>query len=49
MGADYVAPAGRIEQALADVARLVDRAELLMSKTEQSGDDLHGFYVGNIK
>lgn len=55
MGASYVALAGRIRQALVDVARLVDRAELLMRKTEQSGDDdyldgialnLHGFYVG---
>ncbi|MBI1930797.1 hypothetical protein HYR99_41940 [Candidatus Poribacteria bacterium] len=55
MNADYAALAGRIQQLLMDVERVVSRAELLMNKAQGSGDDgyldgvalnLHGFYAG---
>ncbi len=51
----YSVLAGRIAQALADLDRVVSRAEMLRQKAEQSGDDgyydgvalnLHGFYAG---
>ena len=51
----YAALAGRIQQSLVDVERLVSRAERLMNRAQQSGDDgyldgvalnLHGFYAG---
>ena len=52
---EYSALAGRIRQALADLGRVVERAEELMDKAQQTGDDgyldgvalnLHGFYAG---
>ncbi|PDW02453.1 hypothetical protein [Candidatus Viridilinea mediisalina] len=51
----YVVVAARIEEELADLERVVTRAESLWAKYEQSGDDgfldgvalnLHGFYAG---
>ncbi len=55
MNTDYRALAGRISQTLADLDRVVARAELLMQKAAASNDDayldgvalnLHGFYTG---
>ena len=55
MNADYAALAGRIQQSLMDVERVVSRAESLMNKAQRSDDDgyldgvalnLHGFYAG---
>lgn len=55
MRADTIALAGRISQWLLDLQRLVDRAESLLDKARDSGDDgyldgvalnLHGFYAG---
>lgn len=55
MSGDYGALVGRVQQALADLERVVSRAESLMDKAQHSGDDgyldgvalnLHGFYVG---
>jgi len=52
---EYVALAGRIRQATADLERVVSRTEYLMEKAQRTGDDgyfdgaalnLHGFYVG---
>lgn len=51
----HVVLAGRIEQALADLDRVVSRAEELLAKAQQQHDDgyldgvalnLHGFYTG---
>ena len=51
----YGALAGRIEKALADVERVVARAEMLAARARDTGDDgyldgvalnLHGFYAG---
>jgi hypothetical protein len=51
----YTVLGGRVRQALADLERVVDRAEELLGKAQQSGDDgyldgvalnLHGFYAG---
>jgi hypothetical protein len=51
----YSALSGRIRQALTDLERVVVRAEELLGKAQQSGDDgyldgvalnLHGFYAG---
>lgn len=50
----YAALLGRIRQSLADVERVVNRAETLLEKHKMSGDDgyldgvalnLHGFYA----
>jgi hypothetical protein len=55
MNTDYRALAGRISQTLADLDRVVARAELLMQKAVASNDDayldgvalnLHRFYTG---
>ena len=52
---EYAALAGRVRQALADLEHVVRRAEELMRKAQQTGDDgyldgvalnLHGFYAG---
>ncbi|HBY94675.1 MAG: hypothetical protein M5U01_01930 [Ardenticatenaceae bacterium] len=52
---EYSTLAGRIRQALADVERVVNRAEELLAKARRTGDDgymdgvalnLHGFYAG---
>ncbi len=51
----YIGLAGRIQQALADLERVVSRAEALLEKAKRTGDDgyldgvalnLHGFYTG---
>lgn len=51
----YAVVAARIEAELADLDRVISRAELLWTKSQQSGDDgfldgvalnLHGFYAG---
>jgi len=55
MNSNYLALAGRIRQTLADVERVVARADKLMQQALRSGDDgywdgvalnLHGFYGG---
>lgn len=52
---EYSALAGRIRQALADLGRVVERAEELVDKAARTGDDgyldgvalnLHAFYAG---
>jgi len=52
---EYAALAGRIREELVELKRVVDRAEMLMSKAQHTGDDgyldgvalnLHGFYAG---
>jgi hypothetical protein len=51
----YVGLMGRIQQALADLERVVSRTEVLLEKAKRTGDDgyldgvalnLHGFYTG---
>ena len=55
MKPQYTALIGRIDQALVDLARVVQRAELLLNKARQNNDDgyldgvalnLHSFYSG---
>ena len=55
MKTDYLALVGRMRRILLDIKEVVSRAELLMGKAQQSGDDgyldgvalnLHGFYAG---
>ncbi|MCX6048626.1 MAG: hypothetical protein NT075_26280 [Chloroflexi bacterium] len=55
MKPQYTALVGRIIQALVDIERVVNRAELLLNKARQNGDDgyldgvalnLHSFYTG---
>ena len=55
MNTDFVALAGRMQRVLLDIKQVVGRAEFLMGKAKQSGDDgyldgvalnLHGFYAG---
>ncbi len=55
MNTQYTVLAGRIQQALVDLERVVKRAESLFDKAQQSGDDgyldgvalnLHAFYTG---
>ncbi|MDM8553081.1 hypothetical protein QUF72_23600 [Desulfobacterales bacterium HSG2] len=55
MKTDYIALSGRMAEALPDLECVVDRAELLLDKSQQNGDDdyldgvalnLHGFYTG---
>jgi len=52
---DYAALAGRTRQSLLDLDRVVSRVELLLEKSQRSGDNdyldgvalnLHGFYAG---
>ncbi|MCS7220275.1 MAG: hypothetical protein RML36_00235 [Anaerolineae bacterium] len=51
----YMGLAGRVQQTLADLERVVHRAEALLEKAKRTGDDgyldgvalnLHGFYTG---
>lgn len=55
MNGEYAALAARVRASLADVDRVVARAELLSRRAQESGDDgfwdgvalnLHGFYAG---
>ncbi|MFN8490072.1 MAG: hypothetical protein U0350_20965 [Caldilineaceae bacterium] len=55
MKPQYAALVGRINQAMLDLERVVNRAELLLNKARQNNDDgyldgvalnLHGFYTG---
>lgn len=55
MNPEYAALIGRMEQMLADIERVVNRAEYLLAKARKTGDDgywdgialnLHGFYAG---
>ena len=55
MKSQYTALVGRINQAMLDLERVVNRAELLLNKARQNNDDgyldgvalnLHGFYTG---
>ena len=55
MNGEYASLAGRIREELLELRRAVDRAEMLMTKAQNTGDDgyldgvalnLHGFYVG---
>mgnify|MGYP001569374725 CR=1 FL=1 len=55
MSGEYAALAGRIREALAELERVIGRAEELADKAEGTGDDgywdgvalnLHGFYAG---
>lgn len=55
MNPEYAALIGRIEQMIADIERVVNRAQYLLDKVHKTGDDgywdgialnLHGFYAG---
>lgn len=46
MNGEYAALAGRIRESLAELARVVDRAETLRDKAQRPGDD--GYWDGVV-